>query len=58
MTTKTGFFRYAFNAYLQAREKQAERYVASALLGLDDETLRSYGYNRAELKKRSSAYYL
>jgi len=28
------------------------------LLGLDDETLRSRGYNRADLKKRAGSYYL
>lgn len=58
MTTKPGFFRSAFDAFMKAREKQAERYVATALLGLDDETLRSRGYNRAELKKRAGSYYL
>ncbi|MDQ6433485.1 hypothetical protein RB623_05400 [Mesorhizobium sp. LHD-90] len=58
MTTRTGFFRSALDAYMQAREKQAERYVAAALLGLDDETLRSHGYSRADLKKRAGAYYL
>ncbi|WP_442583090.1 hypothetical protein ACSBOB_14505 [Mesorhizobium sp. ASY16-5R] len=58
MTTKTSFFRSAFDAFMQAREKQAERYVASALLGFDDETLRSHGYSRSELRKRAGAYYL
>ena len=58
MTTKPGFFRSAFDAFVQAREKQAERYVAGALLRLDDETLCARGYNQAELKKRAGAYYL
>ncbi|MEQ1950402.1 hypothetical protein [Mesorhizobium sp. CN2-181] len=58
MTTRTGFFRSALDAFVRAREKQADRYVAAALLDLDDETLLSYGYNRAELRKRAGARYL
>ena len=52
---KRGFFRNAFDALVAAREKQAQRYVAGALLMLDDETLRASGYSRAELQRRQSA---
>lgn len=47
-----GFVRNAMNAFIKARERQADRYVTGALLMLDDETLNARGYNRAELRKR------
>lgn len=47
-----GFVRNAVNAFIRARERQADRYVTGALLMLDDETLKANGYNRAELRKR------
>ncbi|TWG64777.1 MULTISPECIES: hypothetical protein [unclassified Aminobacter] len=50
---KGGFFRNAVNAMVTAREKQARRYVASALLMLDDETLKAAGHNRADLERSS-----
>lgn len=50
---KRGFFRNAVDAVMAAREKQASRYVASALLMFDDETLKSRGFNRTELERRS-----
>jgi hypothetical protein len=52
MTTARNFFRNALSAFVAAREKQADRYVAGALLMLDDETLKAHGYSRAELRKR------
>ena len=55
---KRGFFRNAVDALVAAREKQAQRYVAGALLMLDDETLRANGYSRSELQGRTSAHYL
>lgn len=61
MTTRTngrGFFRNALDTLIAARERQASHYVNGALLMLDDETLRQHGYNREELRRRSSAYYL
>lgn len=51
-----GFFAGAFDAFIAAREHQAERYVNGALLMLDDATLKAHGYSRDELKKRPSAY--
>lgn len=55
---KRGFFRNAVNALVAAREKQAQRYVAGALLMLDDETLKANGYTRAELQGRNSAPFM
>lgn len=53
-SAKRGFFRNAVDAMMAAREKQASRHVASALLMLDDETLRAGGHNRADLERRSN----
>jgi len=53
MTTRRGFFRNAVDALIAAREKQADAYVSRALLGLDDRTLKAYGYDRAELLRRA-----
>ena len=62
MTTtnrKSGLFRSALDAFMEARQRQANRYVSGVLLSLDDETLRRHGYSRAELKKHSSTrFYL
>ncbi len=49
-----GFFRGAFDALVEARAKQASRYVNGALLMLDDRTLAANGYDRAELMRRGS----
>ena len=37
------------NALIEARSAEADRYVNNVLLSLDDETLKSHGYSRAEL---------
>ena len=52
-----GFFYNALEAMIAAREKQANRYVANAMLRFDDETLRAQGFTRAELKKRAAGYH-
>ena len=52
-----GFFRNALGAMMAARERQASRYVAGALLKFDDETLLANGYSREELEKRASVNY-
>ena len=44
--------RRGFNQMIEARQRQAERYVNNALLSLDDETLRKAGYNRKNIQKR------
>jgi hypothetical protein len=48
----TAFIRKAINAFIKARERQAERYVNGSLLILDDETLKANGYCPVELRKR------
>lgn len=53
-----GFFRNAVSALVEARERQASRYVNNALLMLDDDTLKAHGYSRDELKRRSGAGYM
>jgi len=57
-TTKTGFFRSALNSMIDARARQATRYVNGALLMLDDETLAANGYNRETLMKNARAPYM
>lgn len=57
-TAKRGFFRNAIDAMVAAREKQARRYVAGALLMLDDETLKLNGYSRAELQRKGGTGYM
>jgi hypothetical protein len=47
-----GFFRSAMDALIEARTRQADRYISNALLMLDDETLKARGYSRDELQKR------
>lgn len=49
------FFRNALDRISAAREKQARRYVGSALLSLDDETLKALGHSREELKRAGTA---
>lgn len=43
--------RSAFDRVTAAREKQARRYVNTYLLSLDDDTLKSLGHDRAELRR-------
>lgn len=58
MARKAGFFRGALDALIEARAKQANRYVNGALLMLDDKTLAANGYDRRELQARGAASYL
>ena len=53
--SKNGFFRSVLEAFVETRQREAERYVNGVLLSLDDETLKSHGYNRAELSKRATS---
>ena len=46
-----GFFRNAMDALVEARTRQANAYVSSALRNLDEETLRAHGYSREDLKR-------
>lgn len=50
-TNGRGFFRNAIDALVEARSRQAARYVNGALLMLDDETLKASGYSREELRR-------
>lgn len=50
--TRTGFDRM-----VTARERQARRYVNSALLHLDDDMLARAGYSRKELEKQGGIHY-
>lgn len=58
MARRNGFFRNALDALVEARSRQVSRYVNGALLMLDDETLKSNGYSREELKKNSGGYHV
>lgn len=46
------FLRAAYNRVIEARERQASRYVNDALMNLDDTTLRSLGTSRDEIRRR------
>jgi len=52
------FFRNALDAMIEARAKQANRYVNGALLMLDDKTLAQNGLKREELSRNASAMYI
>jgi hypothetical protein len=54
-TNKPGFVRSVLSALVEARQREAERYVNGVLLSLDDETLKSHGYSRAELSRRGTS---
>tara|TARA_B100001778_G_scaffold107702_1_gene88178 strand:- start:196 stop:495 length:300 start_codon:yes stop_codon:yes gene_type:complete len=47
--TEMGFFRTAYKNLTEARQRQADRFVAGALLRLDDASLNEIGKSRAEL---------
>tara|TARA_R110000751_G_scaffold249930_1_gene349555 strand:+ start:15796 stop:15978 length:183 start_codon:yes stop_codon:yes gene_type:complete len=51
------FFRNAFERITAARELQARRYVGNVLLSFDDETLKSLGHNREDLKRAGQSAY-
>lgn len=48
---KRSFFRNAVDAIVEARQRQADRYMRQALLMLDDETLRAYGYRPEQVRR-------
>lgn len=52
------FFRGALDAMIEARAKQASRYVNGALLMLDDQTLAASGFKREELRRNAGVSYL
>lgn len=48
-------FHTAYQRILDGRERQASRYVAGALLALDDRTLEGLGTSRKELRRNGGA---
>lgn len=52
--SSNGFVRRAFDRMVEARSVQANRYVNGYLLSLDDATLASHGYDRAELERQGT----
>jgi hypothetical protein len=52
------FFRNAFNRVVEARERQASRYVNGALMSLDDGTLAAMGTSREELRRKGASNYV
>ena len=57
MSQRKSLLSSAFDAMVNARSRQASAYVNGALLMLDDETLKSRGYDRKELEGKRSAFY-
>lgn len=51
-------FRNAYNRVLEARERQASRYVNGALMSLDNKTLESLGTSREELRRKGAATFI
>lgn len=49
------FLRSAFTRVIEARERQASRYVNYALLSLDDATLASLGTSRDEVRRNRAS---
>lgn len=45
------FFKNAFQSMVSARERQVRRYVNGTLIGLDDDTLKSIGRTREQIRK-------
>jgi hypothetical protein len=46
-----GLLRRSLDAFIAAREREAELYVNRTLLSFDDETLRLRGYDRKDLER-------
>lgn len=49
------FLRAAYNRVIEARERQASRYVNEALMSFDDATLASLGTSRDEVRRRRAS---
>lgn len=49
--------RAGFNRMIEARERQARRYVNGVLLHMDDESLTKAGYRRETLEKQGSTFF-
>jgi len=56
MTTTSrsrGFIRGVIDAFIAARQREADRYISRTLLSYDEKTLRAHGYERADLERRA-----
>lgn len=51
MANCTNIFRSMIDAMVEARGREASKYVTGALLMLDDESLKARGLNRQDLLK-------
>ncbi len=49
--------RNSFNRVVEARQRQAQRYVNGVLLAMDDQSLEKAGYDRKVLERQESALY-
>ena len=49
--------RAGFNRVIEARERQARRYVNGVLLSMDDETLARAGVDRKGLERQGATLY-
>ncbi len=54
-SSSSNVLRRTFDRMIEARSRQARRYVNGYLLTLDDATLASHGYDRAELEREGSS---
>jgi hypothetical protein len=52
-----GFFKRVLANMVEARSRQARLHVNAYLLGLDDETLASLGYDRKTLERQGASSY-
>ncbi|QYA07107.1 hypothetical protein [Agrobacterium larrymoorei] len=51
-------FRNALDRVVEARRREADRYVSRALLSLDDTTLAAIGKSREELRRKAHNSYV
>lgn len=51
-----GLFRRTLDAYIAARERQAQVIVSRTLLSFDDETLKAHGYRRSDLIREAAGW--
>ncbi len=51
-------FRNALNRVIEARQRQADGYVAGVMLSLDDSSIAALGTTREELRRRAKPSYV
>lgn len=52
------FFRNAFNRVVEARERQVSRYIQGAMINLDEQSLKSLGTSREEMRAQAPSNYV